>query len=160
MRYTNYKLPTIAYVPGQTTRPTEEPLCAERITPENLSKVAPADNPFFLFGVDLFNHHYFWEAHEAWETIWHLEDNPELRNLLQGAIQVSGGFLKIIQGNEKGARILWKKAHGRLSRELLKETNVNIEEILTMIENDDTIQDLSINEHFTQITLPRIAPLL
>ncbi len=160
MRYTNFKLPEIAYVPGKTLRPTKEPLSSEKIVPENLTKLPPADNPFFLYGVDLFNHHYFWEAHEAWETIWHLEDNRGLRNLLQGAIQVSGGFLKVVQENEKGARILWKKAHGRLSRELLRETKVDIEPILTMLENDDIIQDLSIDKHFSPITLPRITPLL
>ncbi|TGQ49534.1 DUF309 domain-containing protein, partial [Mesorhizobium sp. M1C.F.Ca.ET.210.01.1.1] len=25
----------------------------------------------FRWGIDLFNHGYYWEAHEAWEPLWH-----------------------------------------------------------------------------------------
>ncbi|MET2831203.1 DUF309 domain-containing protein [Mesorhizobium shangrilense] len=25
----------------------------------------------FRWGSDLFNHGYYWEAHEAWEPLWH-----------------------------------------------------------------------------------------
>ncbi len=28
----------------------------------------------FLWGLDLFNHGYYWEAHEAWEGLWQVAD--------------------------------------------------------------------------------------
>ena len=28
------------------------------------------DNEDYLFGIDLYNYHYYWEAHEAWEGLW------------------------------------------------------------------------------------------
>ena len=29
------------------------------------------ENADYLYGVDLYNHGYLWEAHEAWEGLWH-----------------------------------------------------------------------------------------
>ncbi len=29
------------------------------------------DSPAYLRGIDLFNAGYYWEAHEAWEPLWH-----------------------------------------------------------------------------------------
>ena len=160
MRYTHYDLLQTAYIPGETARPTKEPLEEEGVTPVSLSAVSPHENSFFLFAVDLFNHHYFWEAHEAWETIWHLEKAPELRNLIQGLIQLSGSYLKIIQGNERGTRTLWKKCYPRLSRELLEETGVKAEQFLQNIETDDGVRPLELEKLFSFITLSHISPLL
>lgn len=41
----------------------------------------------FLWGLDLFNHGYYWEAHEAWEGLWQVvdRDNP-LRMLFKSLI--------------------------------------------------------------------------
>ena len=160
MRYTSYALPETTYIPGKTERPLKEPLEDEGVSPVDLSACAPHENTLFLFAVDLFNHHYFWEAHEAWELIWHCEKTPALRNLLQGLIQLSGAYLKIVQGKEKGTRILWEKCHARLSRELLLETGVNIEPHLQNIENDDGVRALHLKQLFSNITLSHISPLL
>ncbi len=50
----------------------------------------------WLWGVDLFNTFYFWEAHEAWEVLWVVKpkDSPPAL-LLQGLIQVAAALLKV-----------------------------------------------------------------
>jgi hypothetical protein len=35
---------------------------------------ASLDSDAFLWGLDLFNHGYCWEAHEAWEGLWQVAD--------------------------------------------------------------------------------------
>lgn len=160
MRFTEFNLPKERYIPGVTSRPVTPPLSDENISAQNLSIVSPYENLFFLYGVDLFNHHFFWEAHEAWEEIWHLEEERELRDLLQGMIQLSGGFLKIIQENHRGARTLWGKAASRLSTELLDETGVQLKPLMQMISDDDGIVELSVETSFHPITLRAVAPLL
>ena len=44
-------------------------------------------------GAALFDQGRFWDAHEAWEEAW-LEEDGEVRLLLQGLIQVAAGYHK------------------------------------------------------------------
>jgi predicted metal-dependent hydrolase len=46
-------------------------------------------------GLELFNAGRFWEAHEAWEAAWLVEDG-DVRQMLQGLIQVAAGYLKAL----------------------------------------------------------------
>ncbi|KQZ46730.1 hypothetical protein ASD54_21595 [Rhizobium sp. Root149] len=56
----------------------------------------------FLWGCDLFNHGYYWEAHEAWEGLWHaLQKGDALKDLLKALILLSAAGVKIREG--KGA---------------------------------------------------------
>jgi uncharacterized protein len=57
-------------------------------------------------GRDLFNERRFFEAHEAWEEAWLVEEGPA-RLRLQGLIQIAAGFHKAGQGAPLGcARLL------------------------------------------------------
>jgi predicted metal-dependent hydrolase len=70
-----------------------------------------AENEDFLFGVDLFNSGYFWEAHVFWERLWALEETPpEARRVLQAIIQTAAACLKARQGEIAGARKLLARA--------------------------------------------------
>jgi len=70
-----------------------------------------AENEDFLFGVDLFNAGYFWEAHTFWERLWALEQTaPEIRRLLQAIIQTAAACLKVREGQTAGARKLLARA--------------------------------------------------
>jgi predicted metal-dependent hydrolase len=70
-----------------------------------------AENEDFLFGVDLFNAGYFWEAHAFWERLWALEEtSPEIRRVLQALIQTAAACLKVRQGQTAGARKLLDRA--------------------------------------------------
>ena len=56
-------------------------------------------------GVDLFNRQEFFEAHEAWEDAWRMEQG-ETRRFLQGLIQVAAGFVKLQRRQPRGATSL------------------------------------------------------
>jgi len=67
--------------------------------------VNAADDPRFRRGVDHFNKEDFFEAHEAWEELWH-ETRGEARDFIQGLIQVTSALHHLQVGNMRGARIL------------------------------------------------------
>ncbi len=78
---------------------------------------APADwrqcEPY-LYGVDLFNLAYWWEAHEAWEDLWKRSGDPTQRDFLQGLILVSAALLKQHLRQPRGAGRLLERAVRRL----------------------------------------------
>ena len=66
--------PPYAYVPGRTPHPTRDPgghsygtefEIPERPNPDEWRVCSD-----YLYGIDLFNHGFYWEAHEAWEGLW------------------------------------------------------------------------------------------
>jgi len=61
----------------------------------------------WLRGLDLFDHRYYWEAHECWEAIWHAVPREEpFSFLLQGLIQAAAYLLKAhMQHHEAAARL-------------------------------------------------------
>jgi hypothetical protein len=67
--------------------------------PRNLFMVAAEvslSSDAFLWGLDLFNHGYYWEAHEAWEGLWQVADRDDpLRMLFKGLILLSAAGVKI-----------------------------------------------------------------
>lgn len=72
-------------------------------------------NEDWLWGIDLYNHWYFWEAHEAWESLWQVTDKSRPAGLfLQALIQVSAAMLKVHLRSATGARALWAGAEQRL----------------------------------------------
>ncbi|MGH8567904.1 MAG: DUF309 domain-containing protein [Gammaproteobacteria bacterium] len=64
----------------------------------------------YLYGVDLFNYCYWWEAHETWEGIWvAIGRRTPMGQFMQGLIQVSVAHLKRFQGLSAPAdRLLWE----------------------------------------------------
>ena len=51
------------------------------------------ENEDYLYGIDLYNFAYWWEAHEAWEELWQNAED-EYRLFLQGLIQISASLIK------------------------------------------------------------------
>ena len=102
-------LPPYRYVPGQAPHPTADVGGHSYGHPEPDTEFLPPnawrDNEEYLFGVDLFNRRYYWEAHEAWEAVWHTCDKRATHGLfIQGLIQISAGLLRWHMGTERGAR--------------------------------------------------------
>ena len=69
----------------------------------------------YLWGVDLFNNAFWWEAHEAWEALWKCSA-PLVREFLQGLIQIGAACLKAAAGNRVGTERLLDKGRRRLER--------------------------------------------
>jgi len=59
----------------------------------------------FRQGIEQFNAHKFFEAHETWEEIWLHAKEPE-KTFLQGIIQISAAFHHYGRGNHSGLRSL------------------------------------------------------
>jgi len=99
--------PPYAYLPGRDPHPTRDPeghsYGADEAPPPYLPPEAWARNEEYLFGVDLYNAGYLWEAHEAWEGLWHVSKPDELQaGHLQGLIQCAAACLKIEMGQPRG----------------------------------------------------------
>jgi hypothetical protein len=83
--------------------------------PEPLSQLAWMVNPLWLFGVDLFNQRYFWEAHEVWEPLWKGLDKTEPPGMfLQALMQAAGGAIKAHAGDLDGVQAFWARSETRL----------------------------------------------
>ena len=83
---------------------------------------------FFLYGIDLFNHQFYWEAHETFEQIWHQTNKKSSKRIfIQGLIQLSVALLKQTEGNLDSTKHLFeaslKKLHQHPSS-LLEIENV------------------------------------
>jgi uncharacterized protein len=105
-----WPLPSRAFIPGQTPRP------------EALAGPTPLDHPAeewrideaYLFGIDLYEAGFAWEAHEAWEGAWKLATEPARRELLQGLIQCAAAVVKARVGAPTGVRSLVARGTGHL----------------------------------------------
>jgi hypothetical protein len=62
-----------------------------------------ATDELFRFAVDLYNHRFFWEAHEAFEGFWRIaKPRSAEAELLQGIIQIAAGNLKRVMDDAQG----------------------------------------------------------
>lgn len=88
--YSGLPFPGTAYLPGRTPRPAPSTAEVPYVPPERF-----AESAAFLYGVDLFNRGFSWEAHEAWEGLWRrcARGTPQHRTL-QGLIQIAASYLK------------------------------------------------------------------
>lgn len=71
----------------------------------------------YLYGIDLFNHGYWWEAHEALETVWLAagQKSTACGVFVQGLIQLAGAQLKRFIAEPRGAQSLTRAGIAKLS---------------------------------------------
>ena len=71
----------------------------------------------YLYGLDLFNHGYYWEAHEVWEGLWHASGRAGLPgNFIKGLIKLAAAGVKAREGRAEGVR-----THARRAAELFRQ---------------------------------------
>lgn len=69
----------------------------------------------YLYGADLYNHGYWWEAHEAWEGLWKaIPREDAAHRFIRGLIQAGACYLQMHQRKWEGARRLRAEAIGHL----------------------------------------------
>jgi len=98
-------LPSHAHVPGSGSTPDLVPLeHAKDLTPAVTQAVEWQENVPYLYGHDLLQAGYYWEAHEVWEAVWLATpaNGPE-RLLLQALIQNANARLKSGMQRENAA---------------------------------------------------------
>lgn len=113
--------PAYAYLPGHSPHPVRDPSGHSHdltvVEPPTPDPARWRDSHAYLRGIDLFNHGYYWEAHEAWEGLWNACGRSGATALfLQALIVLAAAFLKSRAGSETGAR-----AHARRVFELLDD---------------------------------------
>ena len=120
-RFSKKPFPPYRFIPGQKPHPTESPQGHSYKKQEEA--VLPFEhhnwqrNPTYLYGVDLYNHGYWWEAHEAFESLWQKIPKSDLRSsFLQGLIKISAALLKRHLNQERGTLILLKSGMGLLKK--------------------------------------------
>jgi uncharacterized protein len=120
-RYSSKPLPPYSYVPGFTPHPVSDPRghmhrqAAEAIEPLDPKQWRECGE--YLYGVDLFNHGFYWEAHEAWESLWHAAGRKgPIAIWLKTLIKLAAAAVKLREGNSRGV-----ERHARRALELLRE---------------------------------------
>jgi hypothetical protein len=114
--------PPYAFLPGRDPHPTADPRGHSfRDAPEPPAAWLEAgrwrENADYLFGCDLYNAGFLWEAHEAWEGLWHVaKHDPPQAEFLQGLIQCAAASLKVRMGQPRGLERLAELGTARLER--------------------------------------------
>lgn len=119
--------PSYAFLPGRDPHPTRSSAGHSYSTEAE----PPADyfesddwrsNADYLYGCDLYNHGYLWEAHEAWEGLWHqCKHDASQTEFLQGLIQCAAASLKVRMQQPRGLAKLSAFGLERLERVIASE---------------------------------------
>src|SRR6059058_753307 len=99
--------PPYAFVPGRSPHPVSDPaghsFGARPETPPRIEPDSWPTNRTYLYGIDLFNAGYFWEAHEAWESLWHVAGRRgRIADFLKGLIKLAAAGVKHREGKPPG----------------------------------------------------------
>lgn len=122
MRYLpEFEFPPYSYVPGLFPHPHRHPdghrMAGIPSGPESADLNVWQNKQVYLAGIDLFNHGYYWEAHEQWETLWHLTSRHSAEaDFFRGLIKFAAAGVKIREGKIRGAQ-----RHAERAGELFKE---------------------------------------
>jgi uncharacterized protein len=107
-RWTRIPFPSYRHVPGVTPHPHTHVEGHRYGKPE---QAHPPWNPQewrtleqYLYGIDLYNHGYFWESHEALEGLWRAAGRGSLQGrFIQGLIQIPAANLHRHMGREQNS---------------------------------------------------------
>ncbi len=103
----DWPLPPYAHVPGRTPHPISDAAGhSYGQVPERPMPPGPDTwhhcRPY-LRGLDLFNHGYYWEAHEMWESLWHAcGRRGRSADFLKGLIKLAAAGVKVREGQRRG----------------------------------------------------------
>jgi hypothetical protein len=114
------KLPPYSYVPGRSPHPASDERGSSfghhEPPASALDESSWRNNETWLFALDLFNHGYFWEAHEAWESLWHAAGRRgPTADFLKGLIKLAAAGVKAREGRPNGVRLHAARAGELLS---------------------------------------------
>ena len=100
-------LPPYSYVPGKFPHPLRDPQghsFGHQEPTISTSQIASWDKcESYLWGIDLFNYGYYWEAHEAWEALWHaVGRSGTTADFCKGLIKLAAAGVKAREGRTAG----------------------------------------------------------
>ncbi|WP_052031850.1 DUF309 domain-containing protein [Novipirellula maiorica] len=105
-RLSSVPLPPYAFVPGMHPHPVSGVGGHRYRCDEHLGTYdSQTYRRQHCLAIDLLNHGYYWESHEAWEAIWIAADPATLRAaFLKGLIKLAAAGVKARQGSSSGVR--------------------------------------------------------
>jgi uncharacterized protein len=114
----DWAFPPYTFIPGRRPHPVSDPRGHQYgQAPEPAAPLDPEHwqaSRDYLRGLDLFNHGYFWEAHEAWEGLWHACGRTgTTAAFLKGLIKLAAAGVKHLEEVPNGVR-----SHGSRAAEL------------------------------------------
>ncbi|RMH40860.1 MAG: DUF309 domain-containing protein [Deltaproteobacteria bacterium] len=120
-RYTSRPLPPYAFLPGRAPHPTRDPR-GHSYGVAARADYLPADrwrdNDMYLWGIDLLNAGYPWEAHEAWEAVWtacRAAGDADQAAFVQGLIQLAAAEVHERLGEPDRAARIRARARAKLA---------------------------------------------
>ncbi len=107
-------LPPYSYLTGHFPHPIRDPRGHSFGQAPAVALIDPprwAESREYLAALDLFNHGYYWEAHEAWEGLWHgCGRQGTTADLLKGLIKLAAAGVKVREGRPVGVERHAKRA--------------------------------------------------
>ncbi len=117
-RYSPRPFPPYRYTPGQNPHPVIDEDGHSYGHEEEAVEFEPQrwkESDDYLYGIDLLNHGYFWEAHEAFEGIWHhLGRKDENSRFIQGLILLAVSCLHLRRGRMSAVKKVATKGLNKL----------------------------------------------
>ena len=111
--------PAYAFVPGRFPHPISDPrghsygqarLAVQPMDPRHWQR-----SHAYLRAIDLFNHGYYWEAHEYWEALWHACGRQGVQaDFLKALIRLAAAGVKVRERRPAGV-----KSHAAATEALL-----------------------------------------
>ncbi len=126
--------------------------------PANISYHYHVNDERFHRGIQEFNDHRFFEAHDILEELWH-EYREEDRLFLQGLIQVAVGYYHLENRNYNGCRSLMGKAIAKLEPYRPEHQGIRVQEIIECMRKClDVVKDAQQGEiiHVDYQMIPKI----
>ncbi len=125
IRLTEAPFPPYSYVPHMFPHPVREP--QGHGYGQDCEHVRRYDHNHWRASyehrraVDLFNHGYYWEAHESWETLWHaLGRVGASADQIKGLIKMAAAGVKAREGRPEGVA-----RHAARARDLFAMSGVD-----------------------------------
>ena len=106
--------------------------------------------------LNLFNDHEWYEAHDAFEEIWNSVDG-DVRQVIQGILQVSVSQFHLSKGNLNGATILLGEGLGRIKTRTNINIGIDLESFCQCLEN--LLSKLQYKEKINDKDKPFLKPL-
>jgi DNA-binding transcriptional LysR family regulator len=120
-RYSSRPFPSSRFVPGRAPHPRRTNQGHSYAQPEPQPSSFPPEQwqhaEAYRYGIDLYNHGYWWESHEVFEALWNSAGRrSEQGNFFQALIQLAAANLKLCMGNRQAAQNLLRRGLVRLER--------------------------------------------
>jgi hypothetical protein len=139
-------LPSYSYVPGRSPHPFSDArghsYGGKPALPAAMDAAAWQACRPYLYGIDLFNHGYYWEAHEVWEGLWKACGRRGVTaDVLKGLIKLAAAGVKLREGRRAGvvshsqrAATLFRQVKGQSASVSGQYVGLNLDDLARLAE--------------------------